>query len=265
MLSYSSHNIINTWTIMKLDKELIKKRFARSLKTYAEHALVQRAISERLLFELSTIAGDKFERIFEIGCGTGIMTQQIVRMLEYKNLYLNDLVDECVKLSSKYPNTKFIGGDIESVSPLPRNLDLIISNATFQWLDHLPEVLKQLAANLTADGILAFSTFGPRNACEITELTGKTLNYLSAPELKNAVSKHFEISCYHENIRKLHFEHPMDVLRHLQKTGVTAVSRQIWTKSDLQNFITRYIEHNKTESGVSLTYHPIIIIANLKK
>lgn len=250
--------------IMKLDKELIKKRFARSLKTYAEHALVQKATAERLLFELSTISGDKFERIFEIGCGSGIMTRQIAKIFEYKNFYLNDLVDECAKLSSKYPNTEFIGGDIENIPALPKNLDLIISNATFQWLDHLPSVLEKLAGILKPDGVLAFSTFGPRNACEITELTGKALNYLSAPELKNTVEKHFEISCYHENIRKVHFETPMDVLRHLQKTGVTAVSKQIWTKSDLQNFIKRYIEDNKTESGVSLTYHPIIIIAEKK-
>ncbi len=256
--------VILSKKIMKLDKELIKKRFARSLKTYAEHALVQKAIAERLLFELSTIAGDKFERIFEIGCGSGIMTRQIVKMFEYEKLYLNDLVDECAKLSSKSPNTEFISGDIENIPVLPQNLDLIISNATFQWLDHLPKVLSQLAGILNPDGVLSFSTFGPLNACEITELTGKTLNYLSAPELKNAVGKHFEISCYHENIRKVHFEHPMDVLRHLQKTGVTAVSKQIWTKSDLQNFIKRYIESNETESGVSLTYHPIIIIANVK-
>jgi malonyl-CoA O-methyltransferase len=256
--------VILSKKIMKLDKELIKKRFARSLKTYAEHALVQKAIAERLLFELSTIAGDKFERIFEIGCGSGITTRQIVKMFEYEKLYLNDLVDECANLSLKSPNTEFIRGDIENIPALPQNIDLIISNATFQWLDHLPKVLQQLAGTLNPAGVLAFSTFGPQNACEITKLTGKTLNYLSAPELKNAVGKYFEISCYHENIRKVHFEHPMDVLRHLQKTGVTAVSKQIWTKSDLQNFIKRYIESNETESGVSLTYHPIIIIANVK-
>lgn len=250
---------------MKLDKELIKKRFARSLKTYAEHALVQKSTAERLLFELSTIAGDKFERMFEIGCGSGIMTREIVKMFDYEKFYLNDLVDECVKLCSQSPNTEFIGGDIENIPALPENLDLIISNATFQWLDHLPKVLEQLAGILNPNGALAFSTFGPRNACEVTELTGKTLNYLAAPELKAAVEKHFEISCYHENIRKIHFDHPMDVLRHLQKTGVTAVSKQIWTKSDLQNFVERYIESNDAESGVTLTYHPIIVIANLKK
>jgi malonyl-CoA O-methyltransferase len=249
---------------MKLDKELIKKRFARSLKTYAEHAHVQKAIAERLLFELSAIAGNKFERILEIGCGSGIITRQMAKMFKYKRLYLNDLVDECGKLAAKYPHAEFIGGDIENISPLPSGLDLIISNATFQWLDHLPKVLGQLAEILTPEGVLAFSTFGPRNACEISALTGKTLNYLSVPELKSAVSKHFTIRCCHENIRELHFEHPVDVLRHLQKTGVTAVSRQIWTKSDLQNFVKRYIEANKTESGVSLTYHPIIIVADLR-
>ncbi|MDD5697146.1 MAG: malonyl-ACP O-methyltransferase BioC [Victivallaceae bacterium] len=249
---------------MKPDKQLIKKRFARSLKTYTEHALVQSATAERLLFELSVLTGAKFDRVFEIGCGSGILTRRFARLFKYGKLYLNDLVDECAGLCSKYPDSEFIGGDIESLSPLPRQLDLIISNATFQWFDQLPAVLGRLAETLNPAGILAFSTFGTRNACEITELTGRTLDYLSAPALKHAVSRHFEIGCYHENIRKLHFDHPLDVLRHLQKTGVTAVSRQIWTKSDLQNFVARYIERNKAESGVTLTYHPIILIASLK-
>ena len=178
---------------------------------------MQKATSERLLFELSTAAGNHFERIFEIGCGAGIMTRQICKMFEYKNYYLNDLVDECALLCKKYPHMEFIGGDIEKVAPLPSNLDLIISNATFQWLDHLQQVLEKLAASLNQKGILAFSTFGPANAREITQITGRTLDYLPAPELKAIVEEHFEISCYHENIRKLHFEHPMDVLQHLKK------------------------------------------------
>lgn len=249
---------------MKLDKELIKKRFARSLKTYAEHALVQRSTAERLLFELSTFAGDKFGKIFEIGCGSGIMTAEIAQMFEYEKYYLNDLVEECSKLCTKFSDTEFIAGDIEAIDPLPSELDLIVSNATFQWLDHLSKVLEKLAGCLKPESFLAFSTFGPLNAHEITDLTGKALNYLPAVELKKIVRENFEICCYHENIRKLHFDHPMDVLKHLQKTGVTAVSKQIWTKSDLQNFIEGYIKKNKSESGVSLTYHPIIIIAQKK-
>ncbi|MDD5728855.1 MAG: malonyl-ACP O-methyltransferase BioC [Victivallales bacterium] len=250
---------------MKVDKELIRQRFARSLKTYTEHALIQRAMSERLLFELTTIAGNSFDRIFEIGCGSGLITRQIGRLFKYRKYYLNDLVDECGTLCEKYPDTLFIGGDIEHISPLPCNLDLVISNATFQWLDHLPQVLKKFAGIINPGGVLAFSTFGPENAREIGGITGRTLNYLPAGKLKSAVEKYFEISCYHENIRRIHFEHPLTVLHHMQKTGVTALSREKWTKTDLQNFISRYIEQHKTNCGVTLTYHPIIIIANLKK
>jgi malonyl-ACP O-methyltransferase BioC len=246
------------------DKELVKKRFARSLKTYAEHAHVQRATAERMLFELRASAGEKFDRIFEIGCGAGVLTQMIRKQLFYKELYLNDLVDECEKLIQDPENEHFSGGDIEHLEVLPSSLDLVLSNATFQWLDHLGEVLERLFKALHQDGTLAFSTFGPENAREIAQAKGTSLKYLTVPELKAVVSEHFSIQCFHENIRQLHFKHPMDVLRHLKNTGVTAVSKEIWTRSGLKNFITDYIECCGNDEGVTLTYHPIVVIARKK-
>ncbi|MCP3966417.1 MAG: malonyl-ACP O-methyltransferase BioC [Lentisphaerae bacterium] len=247
--------------MVKPDKALVRKRFARSLKTYAEHAFVQRSTAERLLFELRTAHGEKFSKILEIGCGAGTLSKMLYRQLKYRELFLNDLVEECSVVADKFRRCEFIGGDIEAISELPKNLDLIASNATFQWLEHLPDTLDKLADSLVPGGVLAFSTFGPQNAEEVSGVTGKRLRYLAETELKKAVSQRFTITCFHENIRKLRFAHPMDVLRHLKNTGVTAISSEVWTKSSLQSFIESYIEQSG-EDGITLTYHPMVVIAS---
>ncbi|QSH40430.1 malonyl-ACP O-methyltransferase BioC [Lentisphaerota bacterium ZTH] len=246
--------------MVKPDKALVRRRFARSLKTYAEHALVQRATAERLLFELRTAHGEKFPRIFEIGCGAGTLSKMLCRQLKYRKLYLNDLVDECSVVAARIRRCSFIGGDVENISGFPDDLDLITSNATFQWLEQLPDTLDKLADSLGPDGVLAFSTFGPHNAAEIADITGKRLGYLAEKELKEAVGRRFNITCFHENIRKLRFAHPMDVLRHLKYTGVAAISSEVWTKSSLQSFVESYIERSG-EDGITLTYHPMVVIA----
>ncbi len=246
--------------MVRPDKELVKKRFTRSLDTYDENALVQRETATRLIFELRQAVGSQFSRILEIGCGSGLLTKLVADQLKYQTLYLNDLAEACSNATEIAPNSEFISGDIESIDPLPDNLDLIISNATFQWLDTLSTFLPRLKKHLAPGGTLAFSTFGPDNAREIAELQGDFMHYHSPAELKQLVAAHFRICCFHENIMQLNFSHPLEVLKHLRNTGVTAGSGRIRTKSGLKKFIAEYIA-SCGGGAVTLTYHPIIIIA----
>src|SRR5699024_6600374 len=55
----------------------------------------------------------------------------------------------------------FICGDIEQLN-LDQTFDLIISNATFQWFNHLEETLQKLCYALKVTGSLTLSTFGER-------------------------------------------------------------------------------------------------------
>ena len=67
----------------------------------------------------------------------------------------------------------------------------------------------------------------------------------------------------------------MKVLYHLKQTGVNSLSahssfypkqkRQAWTRRDLQYFCERYTQEFTQGTSVSLTYHPIYIIAKKKK
>lgn len=71
----------------------------------------------------------------------------------------------------------------------------------------------------------------------------------------------------------------MKVLYHLKQTGVTGLSapvslhteqdhkakEHLWTRRDLYHFCERYTQKFSQGSTVSLTYHPIYIIAKKKR
>src|SRR5699024_11891387 len=60
----------------------------------------------------------------------------------------------------------FICRYIEQLN-LDQTLDLIISNATFQWFNHLEVTVQKLCYALKETGWLTFSTFGERTFHEL--------------------------------------------------------------------------------------------------
>ncbi len=250
---------------IKLDKKLVSNRFARSLKTYDENAVVQREMAKELVEALKETVGTSFERIFEVGCGTGVLTQYIAEEFTYEKLTVNDLVPEYMTHIMELTACDFMAGDVETLPGMPRELDLIISNATFQWMENMERVLRRLAEKLKVGGIIAFSTFGPDNVREIGELLGIKLRYLTPEEIRQALGYCYEELYFSEQRRVLKFPDSQALLRHLQKTGVTGIKKDVWTKSTMQKFMDDYTERYGDEDGVSLTYHPILVIARKMK
>ena len=262
-------NISQSSVNIKPDKELIKQRFARSIKTYPANASVQSDIAETLLEKLIESAGNNFSEIIEVGCGTGLLTSQLIKKITYDKIYLNDMVQQCHFVSEQTTNSRFICGDIErieNINNIPENAkaDLIISNATFQWLHETDKTFEKFANWLDDNGILAFSTFGPDNLKEISQLTGVSLGYHCADELKNLLSKNYSVLSYCEKKHHCKFPDPQSVLKHLKQTGVTATSNTQWSKENLQQFIKDYQLNFAQDDGVILTYHSMVVIAQVK-
>ena len=249
-----------------IDKQIVRRRFARSTASYAEAAEVQRAMGLALLDLLTsgTLRRD-FDRILEIGCGGGGLSLELPARLEYCRLFLNDLVPECAGLAARLPDSVFLAGDVETVG-LPDDLDLVLANAVFQWLRSPATLLRRLAGLLRPGGLLAFSVFGPENFREIRQLTGAGLDYPPPSFWQQELEKHFEVLAFHAEQEICFFNSPEAVLRHLKATGVTATGAgSRWTRGRLAQFDTEYRRRFAAATGdFPLTYHPILLVARKK-
>jgi malonyl-ACP O-methyltransferase BioC len=247
--------------LSRINKALVSRRFAGSLDSYSANAVVQGETAHALVAALKTDSGSRFDHIFEVGCGTGLLTAIIAGELQYRKLAVNDLVPDCRRNIAKIADCEFIEGDIETIPELPHSVDLVVSNATFQWLANPEAAFARFAGIMPSGGVLAFSTFGPENLREIAAVTGHSLVYRSIAAIRKMLAADFEVKTITEQSRSMVFNAPLEVLEHLRQTGVTGISSKIWTKSVLKKFLNGYIDRYSVDGGVVLTYHPILVIA----
>ena len=235
-----------------MNKELIHNRFAKNLKNYNENAKIQKRMAERLM---TFIQNKHPQKILEIGCGTGFLTQLISKSFEFEEYLTIDIVEECREYINQINSTiSFLPIDIEEfIKTNTEKYDLIISNATLQWVNNFENVINKLKHLLNQNGELVLSTFGKENFKEIYHVMGTTLDYYSPSELKEI----FPGSFIEQEIHILSFSTPKDVLRHLQLTGVNAIENISWTKKDLIRFENGY--KNFCSIRPTLTYNPIYI------
>ncbi|MGE4563597.1 MAG: malonyl-ACP O-methyltransferase BioC [Victivallaceae bacterium] len=246
---------------LHFDHTDIRRRFGRSRESYDAAAAVQGEMAAGLA-EMLTLASlrQEFDRIFEVGCGSGFLTRELASRFAYRELVLNDLVPECEVLASEFPRARFLPGGIETLK-LPAELDLIAANAVLQWLRDPAGLFRRFAAVLNPEGVLAFSVFGPGNFGELRRLTGIGLDYRERESYLAMLEPDFEVLAVHEEKIELFFDSPLAVLRHIKATGVGATgSGRRWTRNKLEQFAADY-ESLRTADGFPLTYHPILIVA----
>ena len=247
------------------DHVKVAQRFARAHQSYEEHAVIQKYICKKLIeYSQQFDVPHQQSRIFEIGCGTGNLTRLMWQHYAFDQYILNDLYD-AVKtnfLENTSAQIEWKIGNIEQLE-FPQQVNSIVSSSALQWVKHLNQVYEKAHQALLPQGYFIFSTFGAQNLQEIKKLTGQGLQYLTLQELEQQLIKAgFEVLLITEDILKLEFEHPREVLAHLKATGVTATSNNFrWTKSSLIDFYQNYQQFQLENQQYSLTYHPIYCIA----
>ncbi len=242
---------------MSIEYKNIKKQFEKSMKDYDKNAAVQDLMAAKMVIELLKIRNN-FDNILELGSGTGLLTKRLAKNLQFKTYCANDIVEKSKNYIQKIlPKSDFIHGNALKIKP-SKKMDLIISNAMFQWFDNLDKALETFKLISCNEGILAFSTFGPDNFKEITEITGLTLKYKSKEEIEQIlINQGYKILYSEMFYEEMDFETPLELLAHMKNTGVNSLSEKTWTITKVKDFCDKFSRKYKK---IKLTYSPIIII-----
>ncbi|MDD3594502.1 MAG: malonyl-ACP O-methyltransferase BioC [Candidatus Gastranaerophilales bacterium] len=243
------------------ERHLIESRFKKGFATYEDSAFVQARMA-RLLTDMLKNHQSDFDKIMEIGSGTGLLTKEIVNNFNFKEFIANDLIADCEEHVRKISDEiLFFYEDAQNFN-INKKFDLIMSNATFQWFDDLAETLRSFHICLKNSGYLAFSTFGVANFKEIKDTLGLSLNYKPKDEICSILSENFDILDTMEWEEKLEFKEVLDVLKYIKQIGTNSLIKGLWTKSKLEKFVKDY--ENLDTKGIFLTYNPILIVARKK-
>lgn len=246
-------------------QQRIIEHFRRSIDSYDSGAKVQKVVGESLVAKIAGYDDICYEKVLEVGCCTGSMTETLCRTRSVGELWVNDLVPECCRQAAervKGVTGKIcpLAGDIETV-PLPADLDLIISSSTFQWLKDLPNTFQRFSVSLRECGYLAFTMFGPGTMNQVRELTGVGLDYISENRLTQMLQKNFQVIEVESSRFTLLFKTPKEVLYHIQNTGVGGAGNYRWTPGKFRSFDQEYRQKFGTGEGVPVDYVSICVIA----
>lgn len=242
-----------------MNKELVKRKFGRVVTTYGESAVMQQSIAKRLF---SMLDGECYDKVLEIGCGSGFLTNLWSKSVTFKTANINDINESWQKGISDIMTDKgywnFIAEDAEDAE-FDGEFDLILSSSTVQWFSEPVGFIKRMYDKLNTGGVLLISSFGADNFKEIRAVNGSGLKYYSCGELVSKLPmgsvKDMAMECI-----EMDFESVADMLKHLKSTGVNAVDVTIKSRGELQQFMAEYAERFSCEKGVKLTYNPIYLM-----
>ena len=246
---------------------LIRRKFGVSMATYDDNARAQREIADKLYALVRRHYRSAPSKIFEIGCGTGLLTAKMPTDFPDAHYILNDLSERAESFVAALfdkGNYTFLPGDAQRLD-FPSDVDLIVSSSVIQWFDSLPSFVRKVSGSLAAEGRVFLSSFGRDNLKEIREIAGGGLHYLSLDELRATFEERFEVLHLSEEEIPLVFASPLDVLAHLRNTGVNATARgTIGSRGELRAFREEYERRFSCTEGVRLTYNPVYLVLKHK-
>lgn len=190
--------------------------FEKNFSTYDNNAIIQKEVAKKLVKIIEeNINEKKFNKVFELGCGTGLFTKEFLEKFQIKNLDLNDYYDTKSYFKDIDYNNFIVGDMVNSIN---KNYDIIISSSSFQWIDDLEKLIENISKKTDK---LFFSMYIDGNLEEIQKHFGIGLNYKTLEEITKILKKYFNEIKYFNEKKTLEFFTPLEALKHIKNTGVT--------------------------------------------
>lgn len=230
----------------------VAMRFGSSADTYDSAASVQRKVALRLADMLSPHAHCG-AAVFEVGCGTGMLSESIARRLKPSSFVLNDLSPAMLALAlarvaaSGCGNASLLQADAERCNwPAA---DIVVSASAVQWFADPLAVVRRAAEVLPRGGLLAVATYGPLTFRELRG--GCPSGYPGLSDWLSALGRHgFGVLDSDAFVWVQDFPSKIALLRMVALTGVGTRQKNQSTSS--------------MSGACRLTWQPLLFVARLE-
>lgn len=155
----------------RLDRRQVRRHFDAVADTYDAAAVLQHEVGERLVERLELMDVTP-EVVLDAGCGTGRMTEALVRHFGRKTPVIGmDLAPAMLRRTRQRKPWRarmpLVCGDAYRVPLAEASVEMCLSNLMLQWCDDLEAALRSLRRVLKPRGLLLFSTLGPDTLREL--------------------------------------------------------------------------------------------------
>ena len=185
----------------------------KNARNYDKFAQAQNWAAKSLVSLIETFRGE-FGSVYEIGCGSGLLTKVLLERLEIEHLSLNDLYESQI-MDGFHSQI----GDICQIE-MPKGLDLVVSSSVFQWIDPLEVLAFRIQQALKKGGICAFAMLSEGSLNELSSYTKQGLNYLAPEQIEHIFSKYFDVLAMRTSSYTSQFGSLKELLASLKETGV---------------------------------------------
>ena len=161
-----------------INKKRAQAAFNKASVSYEEAAVLQKHVLGEMFLRLKLLKINP-EIILDLGCGPGNAGPDLKATYRPRDLIYLDFAydmlkkaeqknkDHFLKSFSNKTSQQFICADMEAIPLSEGSIDMIWSNLSLQWCNHLDQVFTQIGKILKHNGLFIFSTFGPSTLHEL--------------------------------------------------------------------------------------------------
>lgn len=235
---------------------IIQQKFNQAAHTYNNHNQLQMQVGVQLI-DLVLQFVNKANFIIDLGCGTGQITQHLIKQLNHQRCFALDIAESCLTLAkSTLPkSTKLLHQDFNQISERLPKFDLVFANLSLHWSNDITTLFKSISTLLSSPGYLAFTIPLQGTLNTLRQLNPKQKHAFHTYEeiclmLKNT---NLTLICHKTNTFTFNFNTAWQALKSLKKTGTNHLPINNPNRLNQISHVRKFI-HHPHNTPCDLTY-----------
>ncbi len=203
-------------------KRHIQRCFSLAASSYDKVASLQQQVGEALL-DWCHVQPD-WQRVVDLGCGTGFTTHQLKARLGMSfliGLDLSEAMLQQAKTTLHNVDCSLIQADFENIPLHSASVDLLFSNMALQWCQHIASMFAEFKRVLRPNGSMVVSFCCAIALPEQHREFEESLNHFLPPAVILSQVKQAGLAVIQDKLQQfdLHFNDRLALMQFFKKTG----------------------------------------------